>query len=335
MIPEISVIIPNWNGRPYLEKCLSSLKNQGFPSYEVIVVDNGSTDGSVQFIQNHPLKARVIAFKENKGFVKAVNEGIQRARGRYVLLLNNDVEADPRLLRHLHEAITASDDADFFACRMMDFRRRELIDGLGDGFPRKGKAFRIGHGTKYGPPFNRRRRVFGACAGAAFYKKALFERVGLFDEDFFAYHEDADWNLRANLMGYRCFSLPQAVVYHIGSSSTGSLINEFTVFYNIRNMINVIAKNMPTGLLVKYLPRILWGQVESFFRYCVLGGYWRPYFTGLFDAMKLSGRMVKKRAEIQGKRSISDSQLEQLFIASERERKGQNQSGRASEANDN
>ena len=335
MSTEISVIIPNWNGRPYLEKCLSSLKNQGFPSYEVIVVDNGSTDGSVESIQNHSLKARVIAFKENKGFAKAVNEGIKRARGRYVLLLNNDVEADPRLLRHLHEAITASDDADFFACRMMDFQRRKLIDGLGDGFPRKGKAFRIGHGTKYGPPFSRRRRVFGACAGAAFYKKALFERVGLFDEDFFAYHEDADWNFRANLMGYRCFSLPQAVVYHMGSSSTGGLINEFTVFYNIRNMINVIAKNMPAGLLVKYLPRILWGQVESFFRYCVLGGYWRPYFAGLCEAIKLSGRMVKKRGEIQEKRSISDSQLEQLFIASERERKGQTQSGRTSEANDN
>jgi GT2 family glycosyltransferase len=323
MTPEISVVIPNWNGRSYLENCLNSLKSQDFPSYEAIVVDNGSTDGSVEFIRNHPLETKVIAFQENEGFARAVNEGIKRARGRYVLLLNNDVETDPRLLRHLHEAITAWDDADFCACRMMNFRRRELIDGIGDGFPRKGKAFRIGHGAKYGPPFHPRRRVFGACAGAAFYKRTLFEKVGLFDEDFFAYHEDADWNFRANLMGYRCFSIPEAVVYHIGSSTTGSLINEFTVFYNIRNMINVIAKNMPTALLFKYLPRILWGQMESFFRYCVLGGYWRPYFTGLCDVIRLLPKMLKKRAEIQERRSISDLQLEQLFIASEREKEGQ------------
>jgi GT2 family glycosyltransferase len=335
MTPEISVVIPNWNGMSYLENCLNSLRDQDFPSYEVIVVDNGSTDGSVEFIRDHPLETRVIAFKENRGFARAVNEGIKSARGRYVLLLNNDVEADPRLLRHLHEAITASDDADFCACRMMNFGRRELIDGIGDGFPRKGKAFRIGNGVKYGPPFHRRRRVFGACAGAAFYPKTLFETVGLFDEDFFAYHEDADWNFRANFMGYRCFSIPEAVVYHIGSSTTGGLINEFTVFYNIRNMINVIVKNMPTVLLFKYLPRILWGQVESFFRYCVLGGYWRSYFTGLCDAMRLSPKMVKKRAEIQGKRAISDFQLKQLFIASEREGKGHIQSGQASEANGN
>ena len=335
MTQEISVVIPNWNGMSYLENCLNSLKNQDFPSYEVIVVDNGSADGSIEFIKRHFPETKIVAFKENKGFSRAVNEGIKRAKGEFILLLNNDIEADPRLLSHLHEAITASDDADFCACRMMNFGRRELIDGMGDGFPRKAKAFRIGHGVKYDPPFHRRRRVFGACAGAAFYKKTLFERVGLFDEDFFAYHEDADWNLRANLMGYRCYCIPEAVVYHIGSSTTGSLINEFTVFYNIRNMINVIVKNMPTGLLVKYLPRILWGQVESFFRYCVLGGYWRSYFTGLCDAMKASGRMLKKRAEIQGKRSISDSQLEQLFIASERERKGQIQSEGASEAHDN
>ena len=322
MNTEISVIIPNWNGRSYLERCLNSLKNQFFSSYEVIVVDNGSTDGSVGFIKNHFPKTRVIAFEENEGFSRAVNEGIMQAKGRYILLLNNDVEADPRLLRNLHEAITASREADFCACRMMDFQSRELIDGIGDGFPRKGKAFRIGHGAKYGAPFNRRKRVFGACAGAGFYKKTLFEKVGLFDEDFFAYHEDADWNFRANLMGYQCFFIPEAVVYHLGSSTTGSLHNEFTIFYNIRNMINVIVKNMPTALLFKYSPRILWGQIESFFRYCVAQGYWRAYFAGLFSAIRLAPKMLKKRAEIQRKRSISNLQLERLFVASERQRKG-------------
>jgi len=323
----ISVIIPNWNGRSYLERCLHSLENQDFSIFEVIVVDNGSTDASVEFIRRHFPKIRVIAFHENRGFSRAVNEGIKRARGRYVLLLNNDVEADPQLLRSLHEAVICLDDADFYACRMMDFHRRDLIDGVGDGFPRKGKAFRIGHGLKYGPPFHQRRRVFGACAGAALYKKSLFAEVGLFDEDFFAYHEDADWNFRANLMGYRCFCIPEAVVYHLGSSTTGSIHNEFTVFYNIRNIINVILKNMPMVLLCRYLPRILWGQMESFFRYCVMGRFWRAYVTGLFHAIRLSSKMVKKRIEIQRTKSISNSELERLFIASERERKGVVQQG--------
>jgi len=320
MATEISVVIPNWNGRSYMETCLNSLNNQDFSKHEVIVVDNGSTDGSVEFIKRRFPKTKIVAFEENRGFSRAVNEGIKRAEGKYILLLNNDVEADPGLLRHLHEAVTNGGDADFLACRMMDFRSRELIDGIGDGFPRKGKAFRIGHGATYGPSFHQRRRVFGACAGAAFYKKTLFEKVGLFDEDFFAYHEDADWNFRANLMGYRCQYVPHAVVYHMGSRTTGGLINEFTVFYNIRNMINVIAKNMPTVLLFKYSPRILRGQVESFFRYCVVEGYWGAYFRGLCEAVKLAPKMLRKRAKIQGKRAISTMQLNRLLIESEKQK---------------
>jgi GT2 family glycosyltransferase len=335
MDTEISVIIPNWNGMSYLEDCLGSLEQQDFSSYEVVVVDNGSTDGSVEFMKRHFPKTKIIGFKENLGFSRAVNQGIKRAKGKYILLLNNDVEVDPRLLSQLHNAVTALEDADFCACRMMDFRRRELIDGVGDGFPRKGKAFRIGHGAKYGTPFDQRRRVFGACAGAALYKKALFERVGFFDEDFFAYHEDADWNFRANLMGYRCFYIPEAVVYHMGSSTTGSLHNEFTVFYNIRNIIGVIVKNMPMLLLVKLFPRIMWGQVEGFLRYCVVYGYWMAYFSGLFGAVKLGRKMLEKRAYIQRKRSIATSQLERLFIASEREGKGQIRYRQIHEANGN
>jgi GT2 family glycosyltransferase len=322
MSVEISVIIPNWNGRTYLEKCLGSLENQEFSDFEVVVVDNGSTDGSVEFLHHHFPETRVIVFEENKGFSKAVNEGIRQAKGDYVLLLNNDVEVDPGLLDHLHKTITHVKDADFLACRMMDFYRRELIDGAGDGFPRKGKAFRIGHGVKFGPPFDQSRRAFGACAGAGFYKRELFEEVGLFDEDFFAYHEDVDWNFRANLMGYRCFYVPEAVVYHIGSGTTGGLYNELTVFHNARNMIYVIIKDLPTDLLLKCLPWIIWGQVESFLRLSVKQGYWRAYFGGLSSAIRESGNMLKKRKEIQRKRRISTLELEQLLIASEKERKG-------------
>jgi GT2 family glycosyltransferase len=320
---EISVIIPNWNGRTHLQKCLGSLRNQGFSDFEVVVVDNGSTDGSVEFVHLHFPETRVIAFGENKGFSKAVNEGIRQARGDYVLLLNNDVEADPGLLGHLHQAIAHVRDADFLACRMMDFNQRELIDGAGDGFPKKGKAFRIGHGVKFGPPFDQSRRAFGACAGAGFYKRELFEEVGLFDEDFFAYHEDVDWNFRANLMGYRCFYVPGAVVYHIGSGTTGRLYNELTVFHNARNIIYVIIKDLPTVLLLKYFPWIVWGQVESFVRFCVVQGYWRAYFSGLLSAIRGREMMLKKRKEIQRRRRISILELEQLLIASEKERKRQ------------
>lgn len=316
---EISVVIPNWNGRLYLEKCFNSLKNQDFSSYEVIVVDNGSTDGSIEFVRNNSPKTRIIAFEENKGFSKAVNEGIKRAEGEYILLLNNDVEVDPLLLHHLYKAITTLEGADFCACRMMDFHRRELIDGAGDGFPRKAKAFRIGHGARYGPPFNRRRRVFGACAGAALYKKDLFEAVGLFDEDFFAYHEDTDWNFRANLMGFKCLYIPAAVVYHVGSGTTGSLINSFTVFHNARNIINVIIKNIPTPLLLKFLPRILWGQIKIFGAMCFIVYCPLVYLKGICDAVKLLPKTLKKRWEIQRCKRISNHELEELIILSEKD----------------
>lgn len=315
---EISVIIPNWNGIDFLPYCLNSLRDQTFKEFEIIVVDNGSTDGSADFISRNYSNIKLVKFKKNRGFSKAVNEGIRVAKGKYLLLLNNDVEADPELIKNLH-SVVLNKGANFCACRMMNFYNRDIIDGAGDGYTREGKAFRIGWGEKSGNKFNKVKGVFGACAGASFYKRELFEEVGLFDVDFFAYQEDTDWNFRANLMGFKCLYIPNAVVFHVGSSTTGSLINNFTVFYNVRNMINVIIKNMPTPLLLKSLPRILWGQIKTFVRMCFIEGYPMAYSKGIFSAVRLLHKTLRKRREIQRNKKISNDELEELIISSEKD----------------
>ena len=322
--PKVVIVILNWNGKNLTAECLESLMEIDYCNYKILLVDNGSTDGSQEYFRDRYPEIELVENGENLGFAEGSNVGVRRAmdcQADYVLLLNNDVEADPRLVGQVHDAIVHSGEGDFYACRMMDFYQRDLVDGAGDGFPKKGKSFRIGHGVKFGPPFDQSRRVFGACAGAGLYKRGLFEEVGLFDEDFFAYHEDVDWNFRANLMGYRCFYIPEAVVYHVGSGATGGLYNDFTVFHNVRNMIHVIIKDLPGYLLLKYLPWIVWGQIESFLRFCVVLGYWRAYFRGLSSAIRGSGKMLRKRREIQKRRRISLLELEQLLISSEQERK--------------
>jgi len=318
MSVETSVIIPNWNGIDFLPHCLNSLRYQTFKEFEIIVVDNGSTDGSVDFLSRNYSDVNLVKLKTNTGFSRAINEGIRVAKGDYCLLLNNDVEADPYLIENLH-GVAKNKGANFYACRMMNFYNRDIIDGAGDGYTREGKAFRIGWGEKYENKFDKIKRVFGACAGASFYRRELFDEVGLFDLDFFAYHEDTDWNFRANLMGFKCFYIPSAVVFHVGSATTGSFINEFTVFYNVRNMINVIIKNIPTPLLLKLLPKILWGQIKTFIRVSFIEGYPITYMKGIFSVVKLSPKTLRKRRKIQQSKKISNHELEELIRSSEKD----------------
>jgi GT2 family glycosyltransferase len=299
-IPGVTIVIPNWNGKHFLKTCLDSLNNQTHTNYTTIVVDNGSTDGSVEYLREFYPHIEVVRFTENRGFSVAVNEGIRRADGEYIALLNNDTEVDSRWLEELVNALERHPETGFCASKMLNYYKRTIIDTIGDGFSRYGIAFKRGARKKDGPRYSREECVFGACAGASIYRKELFEEVGLFDEDFFAYLEDIDLSFRAQLKGYRCLYVPTAVVYHImGGTSGGKGYSLRRMAGKVVNKLFVVIKDMPAKLLLKNYPFILFAfTVEGFILFLSL--FLDPTtFKKEVGRLKLLPKMLKKRRAIQ------------------------------------
>src|SRR3712207_953177 len=179
-----TILIPNWNGQRFLELCLTSLRNQSFQDFETILMDNGSTDDSVDFAARNFPEVQVIPLEDNLGFSAAVNAGIRASRAEYVALLNNDTEVDPGWLEALVEAAESHPEAGLFASKMVNFEDRRVLDGAGDVLRRSGLPYRLGHGEPDRGQYDEAAFVFGACAGAALYRRSMLDDIGLFDEDF-------------------------------------------------------------------------------------------------------------------------------------------------------
>ncbi len=279
----IDIVIPNHNGCAFLEGCLASVFAQSYTRWHVIVVDNGSGDGSLALLRGRFPEVELLALPENTGFSAAVNRGIAAGTAPLVFLLNNDTELDRHCLRHLVEA-AANWPADFFAAKMINYHQRHLLDGAGEGFLRGGAGYRLGTLEADDDNYGHSRQVFGACGGAALYRRQVLEEVGLFDPDFFAYLEDVDWNLRAARLGKVCRYVAEARVYHIGSATTGSKINAFTVRLSTRNSLFVLARNYSAGLLLRYSALIL---IYQFFwlLFVLKKRQFLPYCRGLAEAV--------------------------------------------------
>src|SRR3712207_6126046 len=217
--PRVTVVVPNWNGERFLSTCFGSLRLQSYTDFETVLVDNGSTDGSVAFVNRNFSEVRVLPLPENRGFSAAVNAGILSSDAEYVALLNNDTESDPGWLQAAVEAADAYPEAGFFASKLVVFDDRRILDGAGDVLRRSGLPYRLGHGEPDRGQYDEAAFVFGACAGAAMYRRGMLDDIGLFDEDFFANCEDGDLSFRAQLAGYRCLYVPGSVVYHVGSAT--------------------------------------------------------------------------------------------------------------------
>lgn len=280
-----SVVIPNYNGIRYLKNCLLSLQKCEGEDFEVIVVDNGSTDGSDVLPDSLKLNVRLIKLNENTGFAYAVNVGIREAKGEYVILLNNDTEVESGFVRKLTEALKKNRKAFSASAMMVDMNNREVLDGAGDYYCALGWAFAYGKGKKT-EECDKGRKIFSSCAGACIYDKAKLEITGLFDELHFAYLEDVDLGYRARIAGFDNIYEPAAVVYHAGSGFSGSRYNEFKIKLSSRNSVYLILKNMPILQLIINLPFIVFGYlIKTLF--FVLKGYGKVYLKGLLDGFKL------------------------------------------------
>jgi len=305
----VSVIIPNWNGKDFIEGCLRSLRTQTFQDLEIIMVDNGSSDGSIELVKGSFPEVKVISLACNKGFSGAVNEGIRKTKGEFIALLNNDTVADSRWVEQLVKGIHSSKEIGCCASRIL-CSMGMTIDTAGDTYTRYGVAIKRGHDVET-KRFLQEELVFGACGGAALYRRSMLDEVGSFDEDFFCVYEDVDMSFRAQLMGFKCLYVPTAIVTHYVGGTAGTK-NDFTLYYGQRNMELVFLKNMPLPLLVKYLPSHMVYVVLAFLYY-LLKNQGGIYLRSKMDAFKQIRLTLQKRKEIQRKRRVSSSYLETIM----------------------
>ncbi len=250
--PDVSVVIVNLDGKPWLDGCLSAASAQDGVRAEIIVVDNASTDGSAEFVRERHPGVRVVELRENRGFAGGANAGCALARGRYIAMLNNDAEPDAGWLHALVGALDGAPHAAMAASRIVRMDDPAVIDSAGDGWLRCGGAFKRGFGQP-ASMWLEGGEVFGACGAACLVRREAFERVGGFDESFFVAFEDVDLSFRIRLAGGTCVYEPRAVVRHAGSATLGRLSRK-AVFYGQRNLEWVYAKNTPGALLLATLP---------------------------------------------------------------------------------
>jgi GT2 family glycosyltransferase len=283
-VSRVSVVIPTWNGRKLLAAALASLREQRFRDYEVLVVDNGSTDGTAAHVRAEHPEAELLELAENHGFAGAVNAGIGRARGEYVALLNNDMEPDPGWLAELVAALDGDPRAGSAASKLRMLREPGVLDGAGDVVTWYGATWRRGHGEPDRGQYDAPGVVASPCAGAALYRRRALEEVGGFDERFFAYLEDADWGLRAQLAGWPCLWVPTAVAYHLGGATSrrmGDLETELIA----RNTLALVLKSFPVGRLVVWSPLLVayqaWVLAQAVGR-----GSWRAVLRGWSAAVR-------------------------------------------------
>lgn len=299
----VAVIIPNFNGKKYLADCLKSLQKQTFKDFCVIIVDNHSTDGSVEFIngyiQKGALDIELISLSENTGFANAVNVGIRATDARYVFLLNNDTCCDEKAIEALVKVLDKKSGVFSAQAKMLQYRNPELIDDAGDYYCALGWAFSPGK-DKRSSLYTKRINVTSACAGAAMYRRELFDEVGYFDEAHFCYLEDVDVGYRAKLSGYSNILEPEAVVYHIGSGSSGSRYNTFKVELTAANNLYLVYKNMPALQVVINLPFLILGILIKHVFY-MKKGLGRAHLKGLRKGFSKIIDNPGKKATFRGK----------------------------------
>ena len=290
-----TVVVPNYKGINYIDSCLASIY-KGTVIPKIIMVDNHSEDGSLPLVKEKYPEVKIIEFAENEGFCKAVNAGIKAADTQYVLLLNNDTEVDTQMVSSLEEALDKNRKAFAAAAKMINLHKPDRLDGAGDFYCALGWAFARGK-DKSVETYDKPGRIFSACAGAALYRRAIFNNIGYFDENHFAYLEDMDIGYRANIYGYHNIYTPDAKVYHAGSAATGSRHNTFKVTLSARNSVYLIYKNMPVLQFILNLPFLIigYGIKCLFFALKGMGG---AYLSGFFQGIRLSFSEEEKKNKV-------------------------------------
>jgi GT2 family glycosyltransferase len=308
--PLVTAIVLNYNGAHLLEIVIPSLERQTYPRLSVMVVDDCSTDRSAALVRERWPHVRLVESPENVGVAKALNLGVRESGTAQVALLNNDVELEPTWLEELVSALSRDPEAASASGKLLRFDRRDVIDAAGDGMRWSSAAFSRGSGERDRGQYERPEHVFGACAGAALYRRSAFDDVGLFDEDFFAYLEDVDWSLRAQLRGHRSLYVPTAIAYHMRGATTGTAQRRFRMMQR-RNQLWLVLKDYPLHALARRAPAIALlnvGLAVQDARQGVLGSTLR----GWWAAFAGFPHILRKRRAVQRGRRVDLARLDEV-----------------------
>jgi GT2 family glycosyltransferase len=311
-IPEVSVIVVSWNGRRFLDDCLTAVAAQQGVAAETILVDNASTDGTSAHVRSAYPWVRIVALPENRGFAGGNNAGVREARGRWIALLNNDTIADPGCLRALLDGLDEPGGVALVTARIVYAHDPGVIDSAGDGMLRWGGAFKRHHGQPASAA-EQSGEVFGVCGAGCLMPKQVFDELGGFDEDFFASHEDVDLSYRARLRGYRCRYVAGAFVRHHGSATLGRA-SAWSVFQGQRNLEWVYVKNTPGSVLVRTLPGHLVYTAAAALHFARSGRF-GAFARGKLSAIAGLPAALRKRAGIQRARRVSADAIWPLLEA--------------------
>jgi len=309
----ISVVIPNYNGIKYLERLLPALRAQTRPADQIVIVDDASTDGSVNWLRANAHDCELVVLERNCGFVGAVNAGIRRATGSLIALLNNDTKPAPAWLAALERELVAHPEAGSVASKMLFAEPPHRVNSTGIGCTDYGMVYDVGYGCDDGPEFAEAREVFGASAGAALYRRSMLDRIGLLDDALVMWYEDVDLAFRAQLFGYRCRYAPDAIVHHVGGGTVPHR-SPRSNFYWARNQLLVWMKNLPRDLLWKLLPGSLWLFTKHSLKMLLTQGDAVP-LRGYLAGLRQLPHIVRERRRIQPQRTVSSEALQQFFVS--------------------
>lgn len=283
----VSILILNWNGESILDECITSILKSEYQNYEIVVVDNNSSDRSLEVLSKYP-GLKVISNRENLGFAGGNNIGFRHCEGRYIVTLNNDIIVEPNWLTEPVRILESDNAIGIIGCRQMSYFNREVIDSLylvPTAFllldrMGKGKIFHDGE-----EKFTTLGYTIGASGASVIYRKTLLNQLGGFDERFFAYHEESDLHLRAFASGWKCLYVPSSVVYHKGSYSFSKAKKTFFYLHE-RNRIWYVYKNFPASFIFKNLPVIIYRELRTFVNVAIRRGLLGTYLRARIDAFK-------------------------------------------------
>ncbi len=295
------IVVPNLNGKSDLPDCIDSLLKQHLEQFEILIVENGSTDGSVEIVDNlakNNTNITGLYNKTNLGFAGGVNTGIRYALQNdadYVLLFNNDAIADKGWAKNLVDYMIKNPKVGIAACKLLHDDGK-TIDSTGEGYSIWGLPYPRGRDEEVVDKYDNQKTIFAASGGASIYRAKLLRQIGLFDEDFFAYYEDVDISFRAQLAGWKVAYVPEAIAYH-QQGVTSSRIKGFTVYQTMKNLPLLLIKNVPKGLLGKVIPRFIIAY-KAFFISALLRGDFVYAFRGFVGFAKLLPKKIKERKQI-------------------------------------
>jgi len=323
--PLVSIIILNWNGLEHLETCLPSVMEQTYENIEVIVVDNGSTDGSIEYVKENYDNVKLICNSDNVGFAEGNNVGIREAAGEYIVALNNDTEVDANWISAFVEVAEEHPDAGMLACKVLSYYDRNQIDCVGHLIYPDGLSRGRGRGEIDAGQYDDVEEVAFPSGCAALYRKEMLEQIGLFDKDFFIYVEDSDLGIRGRLAGWKCLYVPDAVVYHKYSATMGGYSPRKAIMIE-RNRIWFVVKNLPATMIISsfyyaFLRYLLQTYDAAFGsgaakQFMSEGSKWTVVsvlFKAYWSALVGTPGMLKKRREIRGQKRVTNSEVRRWY----------------------